>query len=307
MYDLYCIPFDALYNGDGEKKIPAPVWGQLSHAVGKRKTIPGWSRAYQTIPKALGDPPNHPAMCFIASRSREHSNMGRKILIVFLSVLQVEALENIYSSMFKDRTSKTSVLTWEESRRFRRSMYRILLYCELFSGSHYHLNEIDNMDEKTIKKIWRQRTAVLNAYPPDEILEIYSSGTIPATLQPDPNANVAMAMTTQILVHQRRDTAAAPTWVAVTGHGGYRGYRPDERYRRTGLARLRPGVFGTRAQGRGRVGVTLNHQVLASLDIPNIKMKYTEDASAAGRDAREASEASDVGHGAVDIILEYES
>ncbi|KAJ7820832.1 hypothetical protein B0H14DRAFT_2599697 [Mycena olivaceomarginata] len=141
MYDLYCIPFDALYNGDGEKKIPAPVWGQLSHAVGKRKTIPGWSRAYQTIPKALGDPPNHPAMCFIASRSREHSNMGRKILIVFLSVLQVEALENIYSSI----------------------------------GSHYHLNEIDNMDEKTIKKIWRQRTAVLNAYPPDEILEIYSS------------------------------------------------------------------------------------------------------------------------------------
>ncbi|KAJ7825157.1 hypothetical protein B0H13DRAFT_1918767 [Mycena leptocephala] len=31
------------------------------------------------------------------------------------------------------------------------------------------------MDEETIKKIWRQRTAVLNAYPPDEILEIYSS------------------------------------------------------------------------------------------------------------------------------------
>jgi hypothetical protein len=54
-------------------------------------------------------------------------------------------------------------------------MYRILLYCELFSGSHYHLNEIDNMDEETIKKIWRQRTAVLNAYPPDEILEICSS------------------------------------------------------------------------------------------------------------------------------------
>ncbi|KAJ7904878.1 hypothetical protein B0H13DRAFT_1881555 [Mycena leptocephala] len=87
----------------------------------------------------------------------------------------VEALENIYSSMFKDRTSKTSVLTWEESCRFRRSMYRILLYCELFGGSQYHLNEIDNMDEETIKKIWHQRTAVLNAYPPDEILEMYAS------------------------------------------------------------------------------------------------------------------------------------
>ncbi|KAJ7504006.1 hypothetical protein B0H11DRAFT_1983287 [Mycena galericulata] len=54
-------------------------------------------------------------------------------------------------------------------------MYRILPYCELFSGSHYHLNEIDNMDEETIKKIWRQRTAVLSTYLPDEILEIYSS------------------------------------------------------------------------------------------------------------------------------------
>ena len=102
----------------------------------------------------------------------------------------VEALENIYSSMcvpllwagvelavlrIKDRKSNASVLTWEESFRFRRSMYRIMLYCELFGGSHYHLNEIDNLDEGTIKKVWRQRTAVLNAYSLDQILEIYSS------------------------------------------------------------------------------------------------------------------------------------
>ncbi|KAJ7909568.1 hypothetical protein B0H13DRAFT_1877615 [Mycena leptocephala] len=54
-------------------------------------------------------------------------------------------------------------------------MYCILLYCAQFSSSHCHRNEIDNMDEETIKKIWRQRTAVLSAYPPDEILEICSS------------------------------------------------------------------------------------------------------------------------------------
>ncbi|KAJ7922070.1 hypothetical protein B0H13DRAFT_2317831 [Mycena leptocephala] len=86
----------------------------------------------------------------------------------------VGALENIYSSIIKDRKSNASVLTWEESFRFRRSMYRVMLYCELFGGSHYHLNEIDNLDEGTIKKVWRQRTAVLNAYPLDQILEIYS-------------------------------------------------------------------------------------------------------------------------------------
>jgi hypothetical protein len=42
-------------------------------------------------------------------------------------------------------------------------------------------------------------------------------------------------------------------------------------------------------------------------DIPNIKMKGTEDASAAGLDAREAPEASSVGHSGVDIILEHQN
>ncbi|KAJ7938808.1 hypothetical protein B0H13DRAFT_1851390 [Mycena leptocephala] len=55
------------------------------------------------------------------------------------------------------------------------AIFLFLIGTHLFGGSHYHLNEIDNMDEETIKKIWRQRTAVLNAYPPDEILEMYAS------------------------------------------------------------------------------------------------------------------------------------
>ncbi|KAJ7885355.1 hypothetical protein B0H14DRAFT_2699498 [Mycena olivaceomarginata] len=87
----------------------------------------------------------------------------------------VAALEDIYSLTFKDPTSKTSVLTSEESYRFRRSLYRIMLYCNLFSGSRYNLDEIDRLDDKTAQTIWRQRTAVLNAYPLDEILELHSS------------------------------------------------------------------------------------------------------------------------------------
>ncbi|KAJ7900688.1 hypothetical protein B0H14DRAFT_2671462 [Mycena olivaceomarginata] len=86
----------------------------------------------------------------------------------------VAALEDIYSLTFKDPTSKTSVLTSEESYRFRRSLYRIMLYCNL-SGSRYNLDEIDRLDDKTAQTIWRQRTAVLNAYPLDEILELHSS------------------------------------------------------------------------------------------------------------------------------------
>ncbi|KAJ7777749.1 hypothetical protein B0H14DRAFT_2631485 [Mycena olivaceomarginata] len=42
-------------------------------------------------------------------------------------------------------------------------------------GSRYNVDEIDGLDEKTIQKIRCQRTAVLNAYPLNEILELYSS------------------------------------------------------------------------------------------------------------------------------------
>ncbi|KAJ7937632.1 hypothetical protein B0H13DRAFT_1852267 [Mycena leptocephala] len=52
-------------------------------------------------------------------------------------------------------------------------MYRIMLYCNLFSGSRFNLDEIDIVE--TIQNIRRQRTAVLNAYPLDEILELNSS------------------------------------------------------------------------------------------------------------------------------------
>jgi hypothetical protein len=112
-----------------------------------------------------------------------------KILLQLDSEL-VEALENLYSSLcvpfcglgceltvirFKDRNSQTSVLNWEESHRFRRSMYRIMLYCELFNGSRWNLDEIDILDEEIFNRIWSQRTAVLDTYPLDEILEIYSS------------------------------------------------------------------------------------------------------------------------------------
>jgi hypothetical protein len=43
------------------------------------------------------------------------------------------------------------------------------------SGSRYNLDEIDRLDDRTTQTIWRQRTAVLNAYPLDEILELHSS------------------------------------------------------------------------------------------------------------------------------------
>ncbi|KZT06332.1 uncharacterized protein LAESUDRAFT_679904 [Laetiporus sulphureus 93-53] len=44
----------------------------------------------------------------------------------------VKELEDIFSWIKKDRTSRTSKLTVDESSRFRRAMYRFWLYCELY-------------------------------------------------------------------------------------------------------------------------------------------------------------------------------
>ncbi|KAJ6490825.1 hypothetical protein C8R45DRAFT_990998 [Mycena sanguinolenta] len=80
----------------------------------------------------------------------------------------IASLEDIYSLTQKDRTSRISVLTADESWRFRRAAYRIMFYCTLFSASG------DDVDEDEIKPIQRQRTAVLMEYPTDELFQLYS-------------------------------------------------------------------------------------------------------------------------------------
>ncbi|KAJ7914764.1 hypothetical protein B0H13DRAFT_2659110 [Mycena leptocephala] len=86
----------------------------------------------------------------------------------------VDTLEDIYSLTQKDRTSRKSILTPEESGRFRRAVYRIWVYTNIFSGDRYSLDEIDDLGPDTIHFIRRQRTAVLNEYPTDELLQIYA-------------------------------------------------------------------------------------------------------------------------------------
>ncbi|KAF7344101.1 hypothetical protein MVEN_01699800 [Mycena venus] len=87
----------------------------------------------------------------------------------------VAVLEDIYSLTNKDRTSKTSVLTSEESWRFRRAMYRIMLYCHLFPGNRYSKEEIDPSDEELVDKIRKQRISILSDYPTDDLRELHSA------------------------------------------------------------------------------------------------------------------------------------
>ncbi|KAJ7914354.1 hypothetical protein B0H13DRAFT_2002868 [Mycena leptocephala] len=74
-----------------------------------------------------------------------------------------------------NRTSRTSVLTSEESWRFRRAMYRIMLYCHLFPGNHYSQEDIDPDNEELIDKIRKQRTAILSKYPTNDLWELNSA------------------------------------------------------------------------------------------------------------------------------------
>jgi hypothetical protein len=49
-----------------------------------------------------------------------------------------------------------------------------MLYCKIFPGSRYDLDALADLGKKTVKRIQRQRTAVLSEYPTDELLEVYA-------------------------------------------------------------------------------------------------------------------------------------
>ncbi|KAJ6455212.1 hypothetical protein C8R45DRAFT_1036856 [Mycena sanguinolenta] len=86
---------------------------------------------------------------------------------LYRNVVVVRMLEDSYSLTQKDRTSKRSVLAWDESFRFRRAVYRIMFYCKLFNG------DVDDREED-VQLVRRQRTAVLSQYSTDELLQLYA-------------------------------------------------------------------------------------------------------------------------------------
>ncbi|KAK7059960.1 hypothetical protein R3P38DRAFT_2838738 [Favolaschia claudopus] len=84
----------------------------------------------------------------------------------------IQALEDIYSFTNKDRTSKTSVLTHLETLRFRRAMYRFLLYSKIFPSTAYIQFPFDDL---LPHRLLKQRMAILDVYPTEELLELSSA------------------------------------------------------------------------------------------------------------------------------------
>ncbi|PBK97364.1 hypothetical protein ARMGADRAFT_1009399 [Armillaria gallica] len=91
-------------------------------------------------------------------------------------------LEDLFSFRHKDRSSKVSKLSSMESWRFRRAIYRLMLFSRVFPGSKYHFlsdDEDDNDDDTdaNFKRIREDRQAkrdFIEDFFTQEIIEMYA-------------------------------------------------------------------------------------------------------------------------------------
>ncbi|KAJ6465533.1 hypothetical protein C8R47DRAFT_991485 [Mycena vitilis] len=83
----------------------------------------------------------------------------------------VRKLEEAFSLRYKDSLSRTSQLTPTESWRFARAMYRIMLYCAVFSMPDDE-DQVNDFEENSRPETEAQRAAMLREYPNRELLEL---------------------------------------------------------------------------------------------------------------------------------------
>ncbi|KAF8898837.1 hypothetical protein BD779DRAFT_1485777 [Infundibulicybe gibba] len=82
----------------------------------------------------------------------------------------VHKLEDLFSLRHKDRTSRKSTLSFVESWRFRRGVYRIMLFSKIFSVSF----DGDDLDDDEVATTRLQRKRFLAEFHTDELRELYS-------------------------------------------------------------------------------------------------------------------------------------
>ncbi|KAJ8081549.1 hypothetical protein PM082_007394 [Marasmius tenuissimus] len=116
----------------------------------------------------------------------------------------VKGLEKLYSLRRKNHKSKESQLSFMESLRFQRAIYRIMLYCRIFDGRSYleefedALNDGDTVDDMPDKlaKARRDRKKFLDAFSDEHLIQIHT---------------VARFLTETAMVSRYRQTTNLPT------------------------------------------------------------------------------------------------
>ncbi|KAJ7673974.1 hypothetical protein DFH06DRAFT_978729, partial [Mycena polygramma] len=90
------------------------------------------------------------------------------------NAIVVSKLERLFSRWYKNRTSEASVLTTEETWRFRRAMYRVMAYSARFSACAWDEDEADEISWRPdeLERIFARRVRMLNNYSTAELREI---------------------------------------------------------------------------------------------------------------------------------------
>ncbi|TFK72711.1 hypothetical protein BDN72DRAFT_957066 [Pluteus cervinus] len=91
------------------------------------------------------------------------------VLTLIESHTVVKKLEDRFSRKRKDRSFNSSVLTPLESWRFRRAMYRIMLFVEMFPWTAY----LDDYDDAAVKRVIIQHQTFLDNFLTSELQELY--------------------------------------------------------------------------------------------------------------------------------------
>ncbi|KAJ7652780.1 hypothetical protein DFH06DRAFT_1093806 [Mycena polygramma] len=87
----------------------------------------------------------------------------------------VRRFENVFSSFrYKNQMSPTSTLLQEESFRFHRGLYRIILYSETFGPDYYYLKDLERSDYERLDKLQTERKQLLMRYSTEELVEMHA-------------------------------------------------------------------------------------------------------------------------------------
>ncbi|KAJ7189283.1 hypothetical protein C8R46DRAFT_1206364 [Mycena filopes] len=162
---LFCPDFDTLNALQLTSKALRRVF--LAHpisihaAVARNLTGPAFPEALRYLRVGLVDP---------------EDDANSDVPLVATMRRSFAKLEDIFSQWYKDRKSATSVLTSEESFRFRRALYRIMLYSTRSSALAYSEDEALDMgdDSETMAKIVGDRLKMLSEYATADLREIHT-------------------------------------------------------------------------------------------------------------------------------------
>ncbi|KAJ6560099.1 hypothetical protein B0H19DRAFT_1146496 [Mycena capillaripes] len=163
----------------------APTFQTLQTAILVSK---GWYQVFQTHPKSIirsvAKNVVGPALpdavrvlrysCNTATKGSDDDMdalTGSEFRCLQTNAAMVRQLEVAFSSKYRDPLSRTSQLSWMESWRFARAMYRIMLYCDVFRMPDDEDQVID-LEENQHIEIETRRVVMLSEYSTQELFEL---------------------------------------------------------------------------------------------------------------------------------------